>query len=70
MVIEKIVLEGITKDIATCDKLSYLDILIRVEFPGLNDIERWDFNTLWDEAVGAIFSDLLKWTLDTVENVG
>jgi hypothetical protein len=68
MVLEKRILENITELISSGDKISNLKIFIWVETPKLVLVETWELNTSWDEDTVSSGSDLLKGSLDTIEN--
>jgi hypothetical protein len=68
MHLEKGVLVDITELISSGDKVSDSEIFIWEEFPKLVLIETWELNTSWDKHAISSGSNLLKGSLDTIEN--
>jgi len=68
MVLEKGVLVNITQFISTSDQVSNLKIGVWMEIPKLILVQTWELNSSWDEHTVSLSSNLLKRSLDTIEN--
>ena len=68
MHLEKGVLVDITQLVSTCNQVSNFKIIVWVEVPELVLIQAWEFDTSWDKHAVSSFGNLLKWSLDTIEN--
>jgi len=68
MVLEERILVHITELISSGDKVSNSKSLRGVEIPKLVLVEAWELDTSWDKHAVSSLSNLLKRSLDTIEN--
>jgi hypothetical protein len=68
MVLEQRILVHITELISSSDKVTNLKFCVGVEIPKLVLVEAWELDTSWDKHTVSSGSNLLKRSLDTIEN--
>lgn len=68
MVLEERIFVNITELISSSDKVSNSKCLRRMEIPKFILVEAWKLDSSWDKHAVSSLSNLLKRSLDTIEN--
>ena len=68
MLMEQVILKGVSNDISSTDEGTFLKFVVGVEGPKFVLVEGRDIDTAGDEDTLGHLSDSLQWTLDTIKD--